>query len=504
MSFLNYNGLKRKNLKYILKDLYNEIIFEEDESTAVGIILYNQEDNTIDFKYFIENNRWLKRFTKQLDESEGLAKKCITTKETLLIDDYYTQWKDHTKKAVFDGEPMRSVYCTPIIIEGRVKAVFTVQNKLPGIFKGRVLRKVELIKKVLESFFYEDMERELLEGSKNEIENLLNQLSIVKEVGEAVVSTSSLKSISKRVYEIMKKNYSDCAIGIAINDTDNNKVKNAFLYEMGELLKIEDLDYSLDSSLMVRTILSEKEIIRENLHPGDSLVLSGGYPKAAYFIPLKMGDEIVGCFTYQLFHTTTFTESELQLCRQIAPFMTIAVNNSLEKKKLIEANTILRNYSERDHLTGLYNRRHFYEIFDRKCSSATISDTYLLLLDFDNFKGINDNYGHSTGDRTLIKISDILKDEIPDEYVARYGGDEFIAGFKDLSEKEVLDTGERIRHRIEALSIPVDTRGGILTASIGILKTIPAKTLRDSFNDVDRLLYDAKRSGKNKITYKKN
>lgn len=501
---MNYNGLKRKNLKYILKDLYNEIIFEEDESTAVGIILYHEESNTIDFKYFIENNKWLKRFIKQLDESEGLAKKCITTKETLLIDDYYTQWKDYTKKAVFDGEPMRSVYCTPIIIEGRVKAVFTVQNKLPGIFKGRVLRKVELIKKVLESFFYEDMERELLEESKSEIEDLLNQLSIVKEVGEAVVSTDSLNSIAKRVYEIMKRNYSDCAIGIAINDRLNNKVKNAFLHELGESLKIKELDYSSDNSLMVRTILSGKEIVEENLLPSDSLVLSGNYPEAVYCTPLKMGDDIIGCFTYQIFHTTTFTESELQLCRQIAPFMTIAVNNSLEKKKLIEANNILRNYSERDHLTGLYNRRHFYEIFDHKCSFASTTDIYLLLLDFDNFKGINDNYGHTTGDRALIKISDILKDEIPDEYVARYGGDEFIAGFKGLSEKIVLETGERIRQRIEALSIPVDTSGRILTASIGILKTIPSKPLRDSFNDVDRLLYDAKRSGKNKITYKKN
>lgn len=167
---------------------------------------------------------------------------------------------------------------------------------------------------------------------------------------------------------------------------------------------------------------------------------------------------------------------------------------------LKRSNTKLKKMSGIDYLTELFNRRRFYENFLPEWEEAMEKNriAHLIIIDLDNFKRINDSYGHDAGDRALKMVSKILKRNISSGCIGRFGGDEFLVGITGISTDEVLSIGEKIRKDVRGLEISVEDRN--LTTSIGIISTIPKKNeLRDYIKSVDELLYKSKKNGKNRI-----
>ena len=157
-------------------------------------------------------------------------------------------------------------------------------------------------------------------------------------------------------------------------------------------------------------------------------------------------------------------------------------------KNLIEERNYLSEVANIDTLTGLNNRRVLSRI--RNYSG-------ILLLDVDNFKTINDTYGHSTGDYVLKKIAEILKNNTrASDYVCRYGGDEFVCVFEDCPEEIMKKRAEEIRTLIEQ---ETELSHHNVTASIGIAFQ-NEESIEDLIKKADEGLYDAKRSGKNQVS----
>ena len=158
-----------------------------------------------------------------------------------------------------------------------------------------------------------------------------------------------------------------------------------------------------------------------------------------------------------------------------------------------------------DELTGLPNNRAFRETIDREASRAERfeHELSLIILDVDNFKSVNDTYGHLQGDEVLRLIGKLLLEEprAIDE-PARYGGEEFVVALPETSTEGAVEIAERIRERLEAEEIPLLDGSGVLkvTASFGTA-TIPvsAESVRDLFAAADDALYEAKRTGKNRV-----
>ncbi len=158
-----------------------------------------------------------------------------------------------------------------------------------------------------------------------------------------------------------------------------------------------------------------------------------------------------------------------------------------------------------DDLTELANNRAFREQIDREAARAVRFglDLSLLILDLDDFKSVNDNYGHPQGDAVLWTIGRILREESRGiDQPARYGGEEFVVALPETDEQGALELAERIRERIEATAVDlVDGSGEIsVTASIGLATQSGAGVdVRKLIGAADGALYDAKRGGKNRV-----
>lgn len=158
---------------------------------------------------------------------------------------------------------------------------------------------------------------------------------------------------------------------------------------------------------------------------------------------------------------------------------------------------ILRERSNIDNLTGLYNRWKFNQIIDEGLSSRTMVFS-VFVMDIDDFKKINDTYGHVTGDKVLKKISAVLKSFCVDNngIIARYGGEEFVGIFY-LEKKSTAELCNKIREDI--IKVSNNEFGFKVTVSIGVADSSERNTRTELLGLADQRLYIAKSNGKNKV-----
>jgi diguanylate cyclase (GGDEF)-like protein len=164
----------------------------------------------------------------------------------------------------------------------------------------------------------------------------------------------------------------------------------------------------------------------------------------------------------------------------------------------------LEYYATRDPLTGLYNQRMFWELLDYELdrSDRHAYKTALLLLDLDNFKSINDGYGHSWGDKLLADFADYLQKSLGKEaIIARYGGDEFVIVVPEADAADASAVAELVLTTIRNHSLYYDSNTNLkLTGSLGMgIYPDHAKNKKDLFMFVDNLMYRAKSLGKDQI-----
>ncbi|WP_321329218.1 sensor domain-containing diguanylate cyclase [uncultured Ilyobacter sp.] len=376
-----------------------------------------------------------------------------------------------------------------LIFDGEKKGCSIDSKKFNFISTAREMLVSALVKlKQNHELSKEIMKREAAQAKLSSINKKLN---IVREIGETVISRKTIGEMLVEVQRILEKNLRSYSLGIGIDE--NHGVISYHTYGKKEALKEEQVLRDNKESNMARCIRENKDfVVRKEAF-------------SELYIPLKFGENIVGCFSCKVFGRAFFSEYELELFYEIIPTLSIAVNNHMEHKRLQDANEILKTLSVTDHLTGLYNRRYFYEKFhaDWREAGEKNEKIYIILADFDNFKQVNDNFGHHVGDNALIEASKVLSRELKEGYVGRYGGDEFVGGIRSCDEKKVINLGENIRKKIEGLQIPINKDGEHLTVSVGIFGVIPEGDLdlRRYFVKVDEALYTAKRNGRNKITF---
>jgi two-component system cell cycle response regulator len=167
--------------------------------------------------------------------------------------------------------------------------------------------------------------------------------------------------------------------------------------------------------------------------------------------------------------------------------------NELKKK-------ILQDLAIKDGLTGLYNHKHLHELLfmHTKSSLRYHKPLSVIMIDIDNFKYINDTYGHPFGDVVLIRVAKAIENTIREsDILGRYGGEEFLAILPETKVEEAYILGERIREAVKSLTIENNINVSI---SGGVSQFIT--TSEQVIYDADQLLYRSKQLGKNKMTCK--
>ncbi len=178
----------------------------------------------------------------------------------------------------------------------------------------------------------------------------------------------------------------------------------------------------------------------------------------------------------------------------------------LDNRNLVNSLETFKTKSRIDGLTQIFNRTTFMEVLQDKletvrkrmaASKTPGAPLSVLMLDIDNFKQINDNYGHLCGDMVLQTLGKLLREMLrSNDVVARYGGEEFIVLISGGSHEQARKIGEKIRKTIEAsdfFCVPA------VTVSIGCATFNPGESMESLIKKADEALYEAKSSGKNAV-----
>lgn len=153
-----------------------------------------------------------------------------------------------------------------------------------------------------------------------------------------------------------------------------------------------------------------------------------------------------------------------------------------------------------DALTGLGNRHWMEEVFNRELNRSRHGDaaTCLMMIDVDQFKHFNDQYGHIAGDRVLAAVAKALRDHLrPTDLIARFGGDEFAALLPNTDLDQALATGERLLEAVRALAPPSLLKP--ITVSVGVELAASGDSLHDLVHRADAAMYRAKSLGRDQV-----
>lgn len=176
------------------------------------------------------------------------------------------------------------------------------------------------------------------------------------------------------------------------------------------------------------------------------------------------------------------------------------VSVSKDITKRVEREQALLRAATKDKLTGLHNRHHGEKVLAEAYITARTLEHPLTLVmcDIDHFKQINDRFGHPTGDRILVELAGLLKQAVRSrDAVIRWGGEEFMIVLEDCAQKDAVDLAERIRDRVNAYE---DAEVGSLSLSLGLATLAPDEAIDKLIARADSALYDAKRSGRNRLS----
>ncbi len=237
---------------------------------------------------------------------------------------------------------------------------------------------------------------------------------------------------------------------------------------------------------------------------------------SSLMVPLVIGDHVVGALeASEARDTRRFTDEEVELCVALGEQAAVAIHNAQLYRRLKEQKRIIEHQATTDGLTGLANHKAF---FSRLRGEAARARRYgfslsVLLLDLDDFKTVNDRFGHPAGDRVLKAVAHVLRTQLRKDVdlPARYGGEEFAAvlphtgaGVDGGSLADAADgalaTAERVRAAIAGVRLSGPRAPGHVTASVGIA-TMPAHAANadDLVSKADQALYAAKRAGKDRV-----
>lgn len=186
------------------------------------------------------------------------------------------------------------------------------------------------------------------------------------------------------------------------------------------------------------------------------------------------------------------------------------LRNEMQSEELAYVNAELHRISNRDNLTGLANR-HSFELYSENLwqqAKATGAFLSAILVDIDRFKAVNDLQGHLYGDKVLTRVASLLQQSLrgKDDFAARFGGEEFVVLLPETSPAGALIVAERIRMMVDvAGSPPVEHIESdpvrATTVSCGVATCLPGEPfcVEDLLEAADKALYEAKRSGRNRV-----
>lgn len=316
------------------------------------------------------------------------------------------------------------------------------------------------------------------------------------DAAAAVLSADSLEEtfgrITARLGELVP--FDD----LVIYEVDPSRTRLGAVFADGRWIdEVMAESFGIDEGLTGHTIREgvTSNVTRSDLHPASRVVPGTEQePEALVCVPMVVeGDTIGALNVYRSGEEAGFDAQEAGIIERFCAIAALAFNTARQRE-------LLRTQARTDSLTGILNRRAFFERLSEELARArrTNSLVSVVLLDIDHFKPVNDEHGHAEGDRVLQAIAAKLQGTVrTDETVARYGGEEFSLIAFGADATQAVELAERARAAVAEVAVS----GHPMTASAGV------STWPTDGDNADRLLeaadaalYAAKRAGRNRTS----
>jgi diguanylate cyclase (GGDEF)-like protein len=321
----------------------------------------------------------------------------------------------------------------------------------------------------------------------NAVSASLNPTEVLNTiVNEVAAATEALRC------SIVLVSTEDDGYVIATNDNPDIKDLKLDLAKYPEILKV----ISTKSPLVV------EDIVNNPLMSGVKDKIQNLKNMSLLLVPIVIADEVLGTlFLRTRIKEEGFSKKEVDFCKIVANASFHAIKNAKLFDAVIKERESLKKIAVTDALTTLYNHDFFYtrlaEEFNRAIRYRT--DLSLIMMDIDDFKRVNDTYGHRVGDDVLKEVAAMIKKGVrKTDIVARYGGEEFAVILPHTDLIGALEKADRLR-KLVAGNIYSGLGGGEITLSIGVVSypELAVASSGDFVNRADDALYKAKRGGKN-------
>jgi len=427
-------------------------------------------------------------------ESTQNLKTIIAHKEPLVISNTHeiSYWHHNKVSKLF-----KSWIGVPIIIDNSVNSIISLDKVEPDYFTeehATILTNFanQAASAIRNAKFFQDARRAA--------DRFMTLYQLSQIISVNIRTADIYPSIHQAVSELMETEF----FSIALYDSSAQTITDVYMIDNGQPQTLSTRP--LETGLYATVLKSGKSLL---YHSFDSVkaeelgavivgdVTNPNLSKSILAVPLKIGAKSIGVISAQSYKPNTYTNSDRETLELLAANVAIAIENA----RLFDE---VQKLAITDPLTNLNNRRKFDELAAKEFERSLRYNRPLcaIMIDLDQFKLVNDQYGHLIGDQVLASLADLCNKDLRNiDILARFGGEEFIIVLPETTASQAFLSAERLRHDCEENAIET-TQGPIsITISLGLAdlnKT--CQSLEELIDRADQALYESKRTGRNKST----
>ena len=331
-----------------------------------------------------------------------------------------------------------------------------------------------------------------------------NRFKILYELSQIISANLNLEDMYPAIFQAVSKLMRTEFFSIALVDQENALIRDVFMVDREQPVELGFR--GIDEGLFAKVIKEGKPRIYNSFDETElentGAVLIGDMEEdeisqSLLIVPLKTSKGTLGVLSAQSYTPNMYNGEDLETLELLAVNVSIAIENAQLFDKV-------QSMAITDPLTGLSNRRKFYE---NASSEFDISRRYgrplsVIMMDIDHFKNVNDTYGHAVGDQVLQGLAQLVKSNLRQvDILARYGGEEFVILMPETGIEEAMMIAERLRENAAEATLPTRAGNMVITISLGVVKLEDdCRNLEELLDRSDQAMYVSKRTGRNKVT----
>lgn len=453
---------------------------------AGSMAILDDAGQQLNYPYLFNLPKELTAHPETLDE--GIAWEVIRTCKPMLLNDYPAHPQANPR---WVAAGIRSCYGVPVIVGKRcLGALGVFAYNSDRDFEPRDLALVEIVGRQTGVAI---QNARLFEAAKQRAA----EAETLRQAASAVNSALEINAVLDKILEQLKNVIPNDSCSVFLIEGDHVRMKAGHgLTNLPELLSMH---FSPQNQLFIDVDSNGAPIIIADAQTDPRFESWGNanYIHGWIGLQLRVREERIGYLTIDSRKVNAYNQVDADLAQAFANEAAIALENA----RLFEQVQIL---AITDPLTGLYNRRYFFDAGRREFERTRRYQDPLaiILIDLDHFKGVNDTYGHVAGDHVLVTVASRCKQSLRDvDVAARYGGEEFIFLLPETDLAGAHQLAERLRERIREQVIDTGNLRIAVSASLGVAEydsTCP--DLNALVQRADQALYATKRTNRGSIT----